>query len=218
MPRPAGWQPYRTKDGKEVPSVTTILDRFKASGGLIHWAWQQGKDGLDYRDTRDAAGAAGTLAHAMVEAYIRKKETVAVPEADDEIEARAVRAFENFRKWATQSSLKPVATEVRVVSEALRVGGTLDAMLVDGELALGDWKSSDGVYPEYLLQLAAYGLLWEETHPDRPITGGYHLIRFSKTNADFAHYHFGELQDAAEAFTLMRRLWDLDKTLKNRLR
>src|ERR1051326_3779732 len=31
-------QPYRTKNGKRVPGVTTILSRFKDSGGLIWWA------------------------------------------------------------------------------------------------------------------------------------------------------------------------------------
>ena len=31
-------QPYYV-DGKRVPSVTTVLSRFKDSGGLINWAW-----------------------------------------------------------------------------------------------------------------------------------------------------------------------------------
>lgn len=31
-------QGYYTKTGKRVPSVTTVLSRFKDSGGLIHWA------------------------------------------------------------------------------------------------------------------------------------------------------------------------------------
>jgi len=32
------------------------------------------------------------------------------------------------------------------------------------------------------------------------------------------HYHFGDLEDAARAFLLMRELYDLDKRLKARVR
>ena len=33
-------------DGKRVPGVTTVLGRFKESGGLIHWSWKIAFDGL----------------------------------------------------------------------------------------------------------------------------------------------------------------------------
>ena len=52
---------YFTKDGKRVPSVTTILGKFKEAGGLMHWSWECGMKGLDYRQVRDAAADAGTL-------------------------------------------------------------------------------------------------------------------------------------------------------------
>lgn len=32
-------QGYYNKAGKRIPGTTTILGRFKESGGLIHWAW-----------------------------------------------------------------------------------------------------------------------------------------------------------------------------------
>jgi len=59
-------QIYRTKDGVRVPSVTTIIGRFKESGGLIHWAWALGMEGKDYRQVRDSAADAGSLAHSMI--------------------------------------------------------------------------------------------------------------------------------------------------------
>ena len=40
-------------EGQRLPSVTTVLSRFKDSGGLIHWAWSLGKEGKDYREERD---------------------------------------------------------------------------------------------------------------------------------------------------------------------
>jgi hypothetical protein len=91
-------------------------------------------------------------------------------------------------------------------------------MLVSGKLSLGDWKSSDAIYHDYLIQLAAYGILWEENYPDRPIEGGYHLLRFAKDTPDFVHYHFGDLREAAEQFLDYRRCFDRDKSLKARVR
>jgi hypothetical protein len=218
MARPKGWAPYALADGTVVPSVTTIISRFKDSGGLIHWAWSEGAAGRDYRATRDAAANAGTLAHQMVEADIRGHAWQAPTGTDMDVLRRAEGAVGNYREWARQTNLSVVETERRMVSEKHRFGGTLDAMLISGRLSLGDWKTSDGVYQDYLIQLAAYGLLWQENEPERPIDGGYHLLRFAKDAPDFAHYHFGELEDAARAFLLMRELYDIDKRLKARVR
>ncbi len=136
--------PIYKVDGKRVPSVTTILSRFKESGGLIHWSWQCGMDGKDYRKERDTAASTGTAAHAMVEAHIRRFQFDPVPYTDDVLE-RATVAFGAFLEWADNSKLKPIETELSLVSEKYHFGGTLDAMLIKGKLALGDWKSSNAI-------------------------------------------------------------------------
>ena len=65
---------YKNAEGKRLPSVTTIIGRFKDSGGFVHWAWDLGIQGIDYRKVRDAAADAGTIAHHLVEADIRTGE------------------------------------------------------------------------------------------------------------------------------------------------
>lgn len=209
-PRKGYWM-----DGTRLPSVTTILSRYKESGGLIHWAWQCGMDGTDYRDMRNTAATAGTCAHEMVEAFIRKK-TFDGNKYDDDILEKAETAYGAFRKWAGSTSLTPTETECSLMSKKHRFGGTLDAMLVDEKLSLGDWKTSNGIYADYLLQLAAYGLLWEENFPNLPIEGGFHLLRFDKTHGDFHHHWYANLDEAKRAFVLMRELYDIDKGLKKR--
>lgn len=218
MARPKGWQPYTLKDGTQVPSVTTITGRFKDPGGLYWWNWDQGRQGKDYNETRDDAATAGTIAHQMVEALITGKKYTAPADADVTIIRKAERARDNFSKWAKQTRLQPVHTELRLVSETLRVGGTLDVTLIDDQLAIGDWKTGSGIYADMVIQVAAYGLLWEENFPDQPITGGYHILRFSKDEADITHKYFGDLQDAQEAFILQRKAYDLDQKLKARVR
>lgn len=208
---------YFNAAGKRIPGTTTIISRFKESGGLIRWAWQCGMDGIDYEAERDSAATVGTMAHEMVECWILDRDWRPPADADAEAVEKAQGAFGAFLTWARQSSLKVTHTEVRMVSETYQFGGTLDAMLVNGDLCLGDWKSSNSVHRDYLIQLAAYGMLWRENHPDQPITGGYHLVRFSKTDGDFEHRHFPKLDDAERSFVLMRELYELDKKLKKRV-
>lgn len=191
-----------------VPSVTTILGRYKMADPLIHWAWKMGMDGKDYREVRDEAANAGTVAHAMVEGWLKGQNHV-VTNAPAETTEKAHNAFVQFREWAAQTKLTIVSTEESLVSPTHMFGGTLDAVSVKGERALVDWKTSNRVYPEYAVQLAAYGLLWNENHPDQPITGGYHLIRFDKENAAFSHHWWGDLKVGEDYFLALRKAYGM---------
>jgi hypothetical protein len=93
MPRPTGWTPYVLADGTSVPSVTTVIGRWKESGGLIHWAWKLGMEGRDYRDVRDSAASSGTIAHAMVDASIRGIEFIPPKDVDESVLKKAAQAF-----------------------------------------------------------------------------------------------------------------------------
>ena len=204
-------------DGEKVPGVTTIINRFKLSGGLIHWAWQQGMDGKDYRETRDAAADAGTLAHDMVEADIYGAPFDRTAYKSDVLD-KADGAFKAYQEWKRQTQLEVAESELSLLSRQHRFGGTLDALFIQGRLALGDWKTSNAVYADHLLQLAAYAILWEENYPDRPITGGAHLLRFSKSQhpddpITFAHHYWSDLTLAKKQFLLYREAFDLDKRL-----
>lgn len=207
-------QPYKNKAGQRLPGVTTILSRFKEAGGLVHWAWDLGRQGIDYRQVRDDAANAGTAAHLMVESDIRGIPFDRTPYSPELLE-RADSAFDAYRQWRDQTKLEPVATELSLVSEVHQFGGTMDLMLTNGRLTLGDIKTSARLYPEHLIQVAAYAILWEEHHPDQPVQG-FHILRFAKEHADFSHHHFANLDGAREAFLNMRRLYDLCAELKKR--
>lgn len=204
-------------DGERVPGVTTILSRFKDSGGLIHWAWNLGREGKDYREVRDNAATIGTIAHDMVECHIRKHEFDASPYPAELVE-KAKKSFSAFLEWSTDTRLEAAETEIQMISQKYRYGGTPDVFFVKGKRSLGDWKSSNAIYSEYILQLAAYKNLWEENHPDKPIEGGAHLIRFDKEHGDFHHHYFSDLDEAWQAFKHMRSLYDLMKSLDRRVR
>lgn len=215
---------YRLKDGSRVPGCTTIIGRFKESGGLIHWAWKLGTEGKDYRRERDKAATAGTLAHTMIENYIRYGETldleglkvahedVRISHKDYEL---ACGGFEAFKAWIDYNDLEFVEQEVKLVSEELKFGGTPDALArSNGQLLLLDWKTSNAIYPDYIVQLAAYVHLWEANRDER--IRGVHLLRFGKLYGDF-HHHSWPLpvfDVAFELFKHYRAAYELAREVK----
>lgn len=219
--RPKGG--YRNKAGEKCPGVTTILGRFKESGGLIQWAYNCGKEGIDLNAARDRAADAGTLAHDMVDAYLHNRQFDPT-QHDKAVIANAEHAFLGFLEWQKQTSLHLVASEVSLVSELYNFGGTFDSALVADTLRLLDYKTSSGVYTEMLVQVAgAYSLLWQEHYPDKPLHG-VDILRISKPDApddpvSFHHHHWSAevLPLAQRQFILLREAYDLDKRLKGML-
>jgi hypothetical protein len=220
-------QGYYNAAGDKLPGTTTIIGRFKESGGLVQWAYKsgrehermvaQGKEAPRHLyDVVDDAALAGNIAHDMIEAHILGKGPPNVTAAP-EILAKAGNSFAQFLEWREQSRIEIVATERAYVSERHQFGGTVDAIGRDGRgrIVLLDWKTSNAVYQDYLIQLAAYALLLEECAPEWT-PQGFHLLRVAKESADFAHHFFGELEDAKRAFVLMRELYKLDSGLKKR--
>jgi len=216
---------YKTKDGCRVPSVTTVIGLWKAdANGLVHWAWKLGTEGKDWRTERDRAGMAGTIAHGLVERAIkgnafRLPSVAAVMgdfQCDEAIATKAHNAFGMFLRWAEQSDLKIVESELSLVSEQFRYGGTIDSILIKGKPAIGDWKTSKAIRFEQIIQVAAYRHLFIENGAAENIEG-CHIIRFAKETADFEHRYFGDVEDAWQAFLHLRALYDLYPKLKARV-
>lgn len=167
--RPAGG--YKNAAGKRVPGVTTITGRFKESGALMYWAWECGRDGIDFNKARDAAADAGTLCHEMIDCHLHQRAFNRI--GHDELAlSKADHAFLGFLEWAENTKLKVTASEISLVSERHQFGGTFDAIMTGSNLNLCDYKTSGGVYTDMLIQVAGgYSLLWEEHHPDEPLSG-----------------------------------------------
>lgn len=223
MARP--YSGYRNSAGDVIPGTTTICGIAKDSGGLLQWAYKSGREHerlvaqgkpapRHLYDVVDRAANIGTLAHECCEADIKG---TARPDLPDDMREQVLQAFNQYLSWKSQTRLVIVGSEIALVSERHQFGGTLDFVCeIDGQLCLGDFKTSGAVYPEMLLQLAAYRELWNENHPDRPITGPSHLLRISKEAADFAHHSYGDLSDAWRMFLLLREVYDLKKRLDKR--
>jgi hypothetical protein len=230
-------QGYRIASGEKIPSVTTILGRFKESGGLVQWAYKQGREheNLSMRnlpapihlyDVVGKAAEAGTIAHDLIEQHLLHGKLFLpgepLPEcaanADVDVIKKARNSFAQFLEWNSQTKLRVIQTEKSLVSEAHKYGGTWDGIGRDvkDRLVLIDWKTSNGVYGDYLYQLAAYAILIEECMPELGPVTGFHLLRVAKEHADFAHHYYGELEAEKRGFILMRELYGIDAVVKKR--
>lgn len=219
--RPDG---YFLADSTRVPSCTTITGRFKNPGGLYHWHWMNGVEGRAFRDGGTPALEIGSIVHDLVEAYVHEGEEAVAKhpklyEADPEWLPAIRSGYGAFVEWWLGNRFEMVATEVPLVSEEHRFGGTLDCVVRDRRrnLCIADWKTSNSLYPDYLVQIAGYEILWNENAPERlKLTGGFHLVRFAKQHGDFRHQYFPELADARRQFLLWRESYELDKGLEKR--
>jgi len=157
-------QRYKNADGKVVPGVTTILG-VKNKPALVKWANNLGLQGIDSSKYRDKMADIGTLAHAMVEAYLKGEQADTSEYSTDDI-SKAENAVLSFHEWEKHHTIKPLLLEGQLVSEVFQYGGQIDFYgWVDGELTLLDFKTGKAIYPEMFIQLAAYErLLTENGH------------------------------------------------------
>jgi len=165
-------------NGKRVPGVTTIIgsqlgwNKF----ALIKWAGTEGLKGNDPSKVRDNAAEIGTLAHSLIHDHVNRilkgkdptktKNNIKWEEYCNNNIKYAKQAFIGFLKW--EEKTKPIykATEMLVTNRFYKYGGTLDLIAEipteEGtELAVVDFKTSDGFYPEMIIQLAAYAAAYE---------------------------------------------------------
>ena len=173
---------YKTKAGKRVPGASTVAKIGDDPSALLYWAWDLGKQGIDYKKAREGAADIGTLAHFMIQCHLRGEEPD-LGEFSAEQQDKASNAFLKALEFIESQKFSVVAIETPLVSETHSFGGTLDLICKDGGIVLLDWKTSNAIYRPYLLQLAGYEQLWNENDPGEKISRRA-IIRIGKTEAN----------------------------------
>jgi len=190
----------------------------------------------DFRQASRRACTAGTLAHEMVEHWIKitdrhkrdlylnsitlRSLMLSNPTTERSVCVAALEAIKSFGSWSKTHSFDLCQTEVPLVSKKHRYGGCIDCVGkipdLSSSLVLFDWKTSRGIYSDYLCQIAAYKELWNENYPKTPIEVCF-LCRFDKETGDFATHHFSRLDSAFEMFLCLRRAYELKSALDKRV-
>ena len=198
---------------KKLPSVTTIISRFKNATGLIIWSNQLGLKGLNYFDELKKAGDTGTSLHDLAELYILEKD-YELP--DDPI---AIHCFQQFVEWWDSIDCEVIWTEKKYTSKKLNIGGCPDLLIKkDGKYILVDLKTSKAVYSDMIIQLSCYAELIKENDGieiDRAV-----IVRFPKDDdeTEIKKFFKDDLAVGLKQFTLLRKAFDLDKDLNKILK
>jgi hypothetical protein len=161
LERNAPHQTYHLSDGTKVPGGSTICKIGDDAGALLHWAWKLGIEGKDYRKERDKAADIGTIAHFLIECFLNNQVADLSDYGQEDID-KALLCYNKFVDWWDEQSLEKVATEIQLVNEFYRYGGTIDliARTQKGEHILLDFKTSKKISESYWRQCAGYAQLW----------------------------------------------------------
>jgi hypothetical protein len=159
--RNAPHQKYHLSDGTQVPGGSTICKIGDDAGALIHWAWNLGREGKDYRKERDKAADIGTVAHFLIECFLNNQVADLSDYGQEDID-KALLCYNKFVDWWDEQNLEKVATEIQLVNEAHKYGGTIDliARNQQNEYILIDFKTSKRISDSYWRQCAGYAQLW----------------------------------------------------------
>ncbi len=177
---------FYTVDGRQLPSVTTVLEII-AKPALGPWYAKEERryfetamlDVLSRAGARDPeyvlaavaeavtgvkaadrekqkARTIGTAIHAGVEWQLRTRLGEDAGE-EPRLPDAAAWAVESWKDWAAEVALEPLAIERTVACRQCGYAGTLDLYArVRGVLTVLDWKSGKAIYPEAFLQNVAY--------------------------------------------------------------
>lgn len=215
-------QPYRDNTQLGEPeSYKFGLDEF---GTLIRKAKSAHLEKLE------EAGNIGHIAHEWIERYIKAvlsnnqslvHELLAKLPEDE----RAANCCQAALDWMQKHNVRWISTERKVYSRTYKYAGTMDGMcLTDScggtccpvpfkdRLTLADWKTSNYLYLEYLLQVSAYQQAHEEEKPDERIDDSW-IIRLGKLDAEFDPWHV-DRAFYPKHFLAFRNALDLRRSVK----
>jgi len=165
-----------------VTSITSVISK----PGLVYWAANAGaqkfaefvKPGLvldellikqivdiiksAHVETKNKSADIGTMIHEWLEQFLRaglSKKTLPKKPVNSEMK----NAINAFLEWAKNNKVKFLESERKIYSKKYNYAGTCDAVaIVNGELTIIDFKTTNAVYPEMFLQTVAYQKAFEE--------------------------------------------------------
>lgn len=186
-----GLRLYVTPEGKEYPSVTTVLGS-QPKPELEAWKRSIGEEEAERVSKR--ATHKGTIIHEMCEYYLENK----LEERQEQYNFINYMGFNPLKKILDERVDNVVDTELMLYSDRLESAGTIDLIAeFDGKLSIIDFKTSNDIKYEsqikdYFMQSSAYAYMMNEHFGTQiedvvilmTVEGGDSLI-FQKKARDF---------------------------------
>ena len=227
---------YIEVDGKKtkVPSVTTIcgmLDKpalLSWFGKIVAQLCLDKGDALHHMDVAAILKASysesskardkGTEMHNLIEQVMMGKEVEV-----DEGELLYLNISDFFADHEVEPMMlgKEPALEVELLSPTYMFGGRCDCIgYIDGVLCLIDWKSGRlaNLWPESMMQTAAYRIAAVEQHPAIPTSIRRAVVVFAKEERAYKMRIMDEHDNDFRAFLTLRGLYEWKKRTEKELK
>lgn len=225
-----------TLNGKPLTGVTSVLSVVSKGDGLIQWSANEAvkyitenlpkaftypldnnnfeklfnEAKIAWKNTRDTAGEQGTDIHETIEQIIKR--AIALDGKILPLEAEVYadnQQVTNFINWAIENDVKFLASEKNIYSESLWIGGIVDFVYErDGQIYIGDIKTSKSIYPTYFWQTSAYKYCLEEMGLYKNIKG-FTIVRIGKDGSFEVKENFSyedNIDGFKSALTIYRKL------------
>lgn len=152
---------YVTPQGKQYPSITTILGKVMSDGWVEEWKAAVGEESADR--VRRVAAQRGERVHSLVESFLDNREIDLRREMPN-----VSAAFKSIRPVLEQHVNRIRLQEKPLYSDFLKAAGRVDLVAeYDGVLSIIDIKTSSKVKTaddihNYFMQETAYAIMFEE--------------------------------------------------------
>jgi len=131
-----------------------------------------------WKTCRDTAGEAGTDVHGEIEVII--KDAIANSHINPDLGVGKNQQVNNFIEWSISNNIKFLESERNVYSKELWIGGIVDFVYEkDGEVYVGDIKTSKSIYPTNFWQTSAYQFCLQEMGL-YPKIKGFTIVRLGR--------------------------------------
>jgi hypothetical protein len=156
-----------------------------------------------HKQIKDESANTGTMVHEVLEFHL-KHENVGMLLND-----KTKKPFEGFVEWKNKRKFKLVSSEETVWSKH-GYAGTLDcAAYLDGKLYIVDFKTSNAIYPEYVMQIASYVKAYEE-NTGKKIEGAG-ILRLDKETGEpeWVEFTMEQVEHAFKKFSCILEYYKL---------
>ena len=200
-----------TKNGKEYPSVTTILDCL-GQKEIIKWANWLGFRHIDYETELNERADFGTKVHDVLRSVVDDSYS-SVLSYKNPLEMMAINKIKNrFINMMKPYRYETIATEMPIISESLGYAGTLDwlAKFNGKYLFLNDFKTSKAARFKHLLQMGGYrNILVEQGYR----LDGANIIIVNRDYCDIYTIGKNELSIYGEAFNYLAKYFIMKESI-----
>lgn len=185
----------RGKKYHRVTKINSIIDKPE----LRNWYAKLGKN--EASKILKTRANFGSLLHKLIEVTLKNGEV-----SEENYDSNIIKSLDLFKNWIKKHKITVEALEQHLWSDKYSYAGTTDCIInFDGKRIIADWKTSKEIYPEYMLQLSAYIMSFEEQTGIK--LDGALILKIRDGEIEEQYKTYDELKELFEVFLAALKIY-----------